>query len=132
MSITQRWITWGAAVAAFVVTLGLSAWHEGLWGADGPRESAPLPVVSLTNPAQMQGRPFGPSRAALELAAPTPQATPLAAAAAAPTAPELQPEAAPEVSNSEPQAEPYNTPDVDNGEMQALRDRAALHSSRSH
>jgi hypothetical protein len=118
MAFNQRWMTWSLAAGAFVVALGVAAWYEGPWsGGDAPTTQRAV--------TQMPVRPFGPPPSA------TPRAVdPAPIAVAEATSP--APEALPEVSNTEPQTEPYNTPEVDNGEMQALRDRAAAHSARSH
>ncbi len=130
-------ITWILALSAFVLTLGISSWHEGLWSTDeAASEEHPAPIkLSLAEPTaatRMAAVPFGPSQAAtraLLLPEAPPEldvAAPPAPAAAAP------PDTPPEVSDPQPQTEPYNTPDVDNGEMQSREDRAAAHSSRSH
>lgn len=34
--VDQKIITWGLAGAAFIVTLGISSWQEGLWRSDQP------------------------------------------------------------------------------------------------
>src|ERR1700728_4129292 len=79
----QRFLMWGLASIAFIVTLAISSWHEGLW----PYNEAPTPsdrAASLASPdpVSLPAQPFAPEHPA------HPAATPILIAATPP-----QPEA---------------------------------------
>ncbi len=52
----QKYVIWGLAGAAFLVTLGISAWREGLWSPDEP--SAPASGVAASHSLPMPEHPF--------------------------------------------------------------------------
>jgi hypothetical protein len=123
----QRFLMWGLASIVFVVTLGVSSWHEGLWGssADAPPSPAathhnrPIAVAS-DDSTPIPARPFGPDKS-------TP--APLPAIAAVTTPPPPAPvEALPPV--EAPQAAPA-VPDMDEAEFRAHEERATLRGERS-
>jgi hypothetical protein len=93
-------------LASFAGTFGLMSWRAGLWRA------VPIPAA-VTLPARA-----APSRERVEPIAPLPEQ---AAAAPAPRLPAAAP--------PEPEAVPTAVP---TDEFLAARDRAAVHSSRSH
>ena len=124
----QRFLMWGLMSIAFVVTLAISSWHEGLWTSDAipTRGSRPAALASA-EPTELPVRPFAP-----ENAAPTAM-TPLPAAAAKPEtqtqAQEQQPTpAAAEIATP---SMPIAEAEVDTTEFLAHRDRASQHSSRA-
>jgi len=123
----QRFLMWGLTSIAFVVTLAISSWHEGLWTSDEipTLRNHPAAVASVEQTA-MPVRPFAP-----ENAAPTATAPPaLAAAEPEPRAQEQQPTpAAAEIATP---SMPVATAEVDTTEFLAHRDRASQHSSRAH
>jgi hypothetical protein len=121
------------AAAAFVITLAISSWHEGLWSADrsaAPRIVRPQALVA----AQSPGNPFGPTSARAIQVANVEQSPAPATQSDAPTPPE--PAAVEEhqepATDPQPQTEPYNAPDVDNGEMLQQMDQARHRNAREH
>ena len=105
----------GLIVAAFILTLAFSSWHDGLWRSDAAPVTRAVPQLHedrLVPTVAVGSRPFGPSAAAM--------ATPTAAAA--PAAAAMEPA----------QSEPYSTPDVDNGDTRARSDRSAERGARTH
>jgi hypothetical protein len=124
----QRFLMWGLTSIAFVATLAISAWQQGLWPAEDvtPRVSHPIPIaLASAESTPMPLRPFAPANPAPATAEPAIQAV----ATPQPQAPEQQPTPAPaEVS---PPSMPTAVPDVDEEEFLAHRDRAAQRGSRS-
>jgi hypothetical protein len=107
--VEQRILLCGLMVGAFILTLTLSSWHDGLWRSD----AAPV-TRAAPNPHEDGLVPRG--------------------AVAAPAAAAMNPPRAiapPEPAQSEPQSEPSSAPDVDDGERLARRDRGAERGSRS-
>jgi hypothetical protein len=121
----QRFLMWGLASIAFVVTLAISSWHEGLWPYDEtPAHGDRAVSLAFADPVPLPAQPFAPQRPA------PPAATPIQAA---PTAPQpqaqQQPEPPPPVEAPPPL--PVAEQEVDTTEFLAHRDRAAQHSARS-
>lgn len=133
----ERIIVLGLACAAFVVTLGISSWHNGLWHSGDSSTAQDVENAQRTRtllssaPTAQLARPFAPAVAAP--APPPPAATP-----PTPPPPPAETKAgdpgppAPELTQSTAQSEPSTSPEVDNGERLAEMDRAARHGSRSH
>jgi hypothetical protein len=133
----QKYIAWGLAITAFVATLGISSWHQGLWHSGEPvAQSRPKATEVIHIPA----RPFeavasAPVRA-MAAAAPPPVATPALAAATRqpplppPSAPPTDPQPSP-ATDSATDDTPSPVPDVDYEQFQAQAERAAEHSARS-
>jgi hypothetical protein len=68
--VKHKYVIWGLAGAAFLVTLGITSWREGLWSSDEPNAQAGGAAASHSSPT-----PTHPSQVV---------ETPPAAAAAAP------------------------------------------------
>lgn len=132
----ERIILLGLACTAFVVTLGVSSWREGLWHSGGSQTAQDIEnvrrtrsLLSATVPATQPAHPFAPAVVAPEV---------VATAAAAPSPPPATVEStplsapAPELTQSQAQSEPSTSPEVDNGEMLDRMDRAARRGARSH
>jgi hypothetical protein len=118
----QRFLIWGLASIAFVVTLAISSWHEGLWASDetttrGNRAAAVAPTDSMELPA----RPFAPEHPAL--------ATP-SAAVVTPPQPQVPQQTDTPAPAESPPPMPVAEAEVDTAEFLAHRDRASQHSSR--
>ena len=121
----QRFLMWGLSSIAFVVTLAISSWHEGLWPSDeaitrGNRAAA----VASTDSTELPARPFAPEH-------PAPAVAPPAAAVVIP--PQAQ---APQHTDIPAPAEspppmPVAEAEVDAAEFLAHRDRASQHSARA-
>jgi hypothetical protein len=122
----QRFLMWGLMSIAFVVTLAISSWHEGLWTSDAIPARGNRPVaLSSAEPTTLPVRPFAP-----EHAAPTAMTSPAPAAAEPETqAQEQQP--TPAAAEIAPPSTPIAEAEVDTTEFLAHRDRAAQHSSRA-
>jgi type IV secretory pathway VirB10-like protein len=123
LSMNQRFLMWGLASIAFVVTLAISSWHEGLWPSDeattrGNRATA----LASTDSTELPAQPFAPEHPA--------PATP---AAAVVTPPEQQAPAQTDAATpaEPPPPMPVAEAEVDTREFLAHRDRAAQHSSRA-
>ena len=113
----QRFLTWGLASIAFVVTLAFSSWHEGLWPYDEtPTRGNRAASLASTDPVPLPAQPFAPEHPAPAVE------TPLVVAATPPQASQ-QPEAPPPM--------PVAEQEVDTTEFLAHRDRAAQHSART-
>ena len=121
----QRFLMWGLASIVFVVTLGISSWHEGLWASDEPAAAAhhtrPTAVAS-DDITPIPARPFGP-----EKAAPTP--IPALAAVTPQPPPPPPPEIPPPADTSQPM--PTAVADMDEAIFMDHQDRAAQHGSRA-
>ena len=124
----QHFLMWGLTSIAFLVTLAISSWHDGLWTSDAipTRGNRPAALASA-EPTALPLRPFAP-----ENAAPT-SMTPPALAAAKP-----ETETQPQEQQPTPAAAEITTPsmpiaaaEVDTTEFLAHRDRASQHSSRA-
>lgn len=133
----QKYIAWGLALGAFVVTLAISARHEGLWYSDAPvtqaRSSAGSDATHI--PAHPFARVASASLPPMAAAAP---AVAQAVEAAAPLPPpslapmpgvESQP---PPPTDSATDDTPSPVPDPDYEQFQAQADRAAERGARSH
>jgi hypothetical protein len=122
----QRFLMWGLASIAFVVTLAISSWHEGLWPSDeAPTGGKRLTALISPDPMPLPAQPFGPAHPAPAVA------TPIVAAVTSP-----QPQAPQQPETMEPAAEspppmPTAEAEVDTAEFLRHRDRAAQHSSRA-
>ena len=121
----QRFLIWGLASIAFVVTLAISSWHEGLWASDETTTRGNrAPAVASTDSTELPARPFAPEHPPLATATPS---------AAVVTPPQPQ---APQQSDMPPPAEspppmPVAEAEVDTAEFRAHRDRASSHSARA-
>lgn len=122
----QRFLMWGLASIAFVVTLAISSWHEGLWASDeiATRRNHPAALASA-EPMALPVRPFAP-----ENAAPVAM-TPPALAAAKPETQEQVQQPTPAAAEIPAPSMPIAEAEVDTTEFLAHRDRAAQHSSRA-
>jgi hypothetical protein len=121
----QRFLMWGLASIAFVVTLAISSWHEGLWPYDeAPTRSNRAASLASADPVPLPAQPFAPEHPA------PPAATPIVVAA---TPPQPQAPQQPETAASEeaPPPMPAAEQEVDTTEFLAHRDRAAQHSART-
>jgi hypothetical protein len=123
----QRFLMWGLASIAFVVTLAISSWHEGLWPYDeAPTRSNRAASLAPADPVPLPAQPFAPEHPA------PPAATPIVVAATPP-----QPQAPQQPASPAPAPEetvppmPTAEQEVDTSEFLAHRDRAAQHSARS-
>lgn len=123
----QRFLMWGLASIVFVVTLGFSSWHEGLWAADAPttaHHTRPPADATSDDITPLPTRPFGPEK-------PAPAVVP-ALAAATPQPPPPPPAAEPPPPADLPPPMPTAVPDMDEADFMAHQDRAAARGSRSH
>ena len=121
---SQRFLMWGLASIVFVVTLGISSWHEGLWASDEPaaaHDVRPTAVASEDIPP-MPARPFGPEK-------PAPTAVPVIAAVTPQPPPPPLAETPPPADTSQPM--PTAVPDMDEADFLAHQDRATQHGSRA-
>ena len=119
----QRFLMWGLASIAFVVTLAFSSWHEGLWPYDEtPTRGNRAASLASTDPVPLPAQPFAPEHPAPAVE------TPLVVAATPPQASQ-QPEAPPP--EEAPPPMPVAEQEVDTTEFLAHRDRAAQHSART-
>jgi hypothetical protein len=120
----QRFLMWGLASIAFIVTLAFSSWHEGLWSADetatrGNRTA----TLAAADPMPLPAQPFGPTKPAPAVATQE---------VAAETPPQSQAPQQPETPAAEPLPPmPTAEAEVDTAEFLSHRDRAAQHSARS-
>jgi hypothetical protein len=121
----QRFLMWGLASIAFVVTLAISSWHEGLWPYDDtPTRGNRVASLASADPVPLPAQPFAPEHPA------PPEATPIVVAAAPPQPQALhQPETPPP--EEAPPPMPAAEQEVDTTEFLAHRDRAAQHSART-
>jgi hypothetical protein len=125
-TMNQRFLMWGLTSIAFVVTLAISSWHEGLWTSDAihTRGNRPAPLASA-EPTELPIRPFAPENAAPTAMTPAP----LAATKPGTQAQEQQPtSAAAEIATA---SMPIAEAEVDTSEFLAHRDRASQHGSRA-
>ena len=115
----QRFLMWGLASIVFVVTLGISSWHAGLWTSDEPavRHARPAPVAS-DDMTPMPVRPFGP-----EKLAPTVSLPPVAAATPQPPLPAPPAVVPPPI--DPPPASTAAVPDMDEADFRAHEERVA-------
>ena len=124
----QRFLMLGFASLVFVVTLGVSSWHEGLWTSNEPAVPAhrarPVAVASEDDITPIPAHPFGPDK-------PTPTAVPaIAAVTPPPPPPTPQVETPPPPSAEAPSsAEPVQ--DMDEAEFRAHEERAAQRGART-
>jgi len=121
----QRFLMWGLASIAFVVTLAISSWNEGLWPSDETvtRGNHSTALVS-TDSTELPARPFAPEHPAAAADAPV-------LAAAAPTQPQAPQQNEPPAAADTPPPMPTAEAEVDTAEFLAHRDRASQHSSRA-
>jgi hypothetical protein len=133
----QKYITWGLAITAFVATLGISSWHQGLWHSEEPM--AQSNQSAATDLAHIPAHPFDAVASApvpvMATAAPPPVTTPVLAAATPapppPVPPPAEPAQSPPATDSATDDTPSPVPDVDFEQFQAQADRAADHSART-
>ena len=119
----QRFLMWGLASIAFIVTLAFSSWHEGLWPYDEtPTRANRAASLASADPVPLPAQPFAPEHPA------PPVETPLVVATTPPQASQ-QPEAPPP--EEAPPPIPAAEQEVDTTEFLAHRDRAAQHSART-
>jgi hypothetical protein len=125
----QRFLMWGLTSIAFVVTLAISSWHEGLWPSDEPviARGANRPVALV--PAEgdstaLPDRPFAPENPAPVTATPP-------VAMATPQPQPAQPAETPAPATETTPALPTAEAEVDTAQFLAHRDRAWQHSSRA-
>jgi hypothetical protein len=122
----QRFLMWGLASIAFVVTLAISSWHEGLWPSDEiPARGNSAATLTSADPAPVPAQPFGPAHPAPAVVGPV-----LAAATPPQAQAPQQPETAMPAAYTPPPM-PTAEAEVDTAEFLSHRDRAALHSSRA-
>ena len=119
----QRFLMWGLASIAFVVTLAISSWHEGLWPSDetitrGDRAAA----LASTDSTALPARPFAPEH---------PAPATLSAAVVTPPQPQAPQQADTPAPAESPPPMPVAEAEVDTAEFLAHRDRASQHSSRA-
>lgn len=120
----QRFLMWGLASIVFVVTLGISSWHAGLWKADEPAVHHARPAaVASDDMAPMPVRPFGPEKPAPTVAPP-----PVAAATPQPPLPPPATEAPPPIDT--PPESAAAVPDMDEADFRAHEERVAQQGSR--
>lgn len=131
----QRFLMWGLAGIAFIATLAISSWNEGLW----PFEETTIPhgnhqatVAMSTEPAPLPARPFGPETLT---EAPTPPPTVDSAVPLPPDDPPPieAPEPPPVLASDEdqPPSVPAAETEQEMTEFLANRDRASQRSSRA-
>ena len=122
----QRFLMWALASIVFVVTLGISSWHEGLWTSAEPATAAhrarPVAVAS-DDSTPMPERPFGPEK-------PAPAAVPAIAAVTTPPPP--PPAEAPPPPPADTPSMSSAVPDMDEEEFRAHEDRASRRGGREH
>ena len=119
----QRFLMWGLASIAFVVTLAFSSWHEGLWPYDEtPTRGNRAASLASADPVPLPAQPFAPEH-------PAPPAETPPVVAATPSQASQQPEALPP--EEAPLPMPVAEQEVDTTEFLAHRDRAAQHSART-
>ena len=121
----QRFLMWGLASIVFVVTLGISSWHEGLWTPDEPATAqyARPAAVASDDITPMPARPFGPDK-------PAPTAVPaIAAVTPQPPPPPPPAETPPPADTSQPM--PTAVADMDEAIFMDHQDRAAQRGSRA-
>jgi hypothetical protein len=121
----QRFLMWGLASIAFVVTLAISSWHEGLWPSDETiTRGNSAPALASIDSTELPAQPFAPEHPAPAVATP----------AAAVVAPQQQ-QAPAQMDIPAPAESPPPMPvaeaEVDTAEFLAHRDRASQHSSRA-
>jgi hypothetical protein len=121
----QRFLMWGLTSIAFVVTLAISSWHDGLWTSGAIPARGNRPVALSSEPTALPVRPFAP-----ENAAPTP-VTPPALATAAPETQAQEQQPTPAAAEIPAPSMPSAEAEVDTTEFLAHRDRASQHSSRA-
>ena len=140
---TQKTITWGLALSAFVVTLAISSWREGLWhsgeqtamasaspGSDATHIPArPFEKVASSGPTPVRPAPLAPA---------VPVATrPMMVAAAPPPPPPAPPPVAesapaPAPADSATDDTPSPVPDPDEEQVRQQAERSAERGARSH
>jgi type IV secretory pathway VirB10-like protein len=120
----QRFLMWGLASIVFVVTLGISSWHEGLWASDEPAAAHHTRPAAIANDeiTPMPAQPFGPEK-------PAPTTVPALAAVTSPPPPPPPVEAPPPTDTSQPM--PTAVPDMDEAIFMDHQDRAAQRGSRA-
>jgi hypothetical protein len=135
----QKYIIWGLAISAFVATLAISSWHEGLWHSGE--------AVAQTPPERDATHiPSHPFESVPPGTLPPPgRLPPIASAAPVAARPVLQtatpPPPAPPPAESDPQPPPTDSatddtpspvPDPDYEQFQQQADRGGERSARSH
>jgi hypothetical protein len=124
--VNRRILLSGIVVGAFVVTLALTSWHNGLWqsAAEAPPSVASQPAKNTLAPMPAVAAPAS-GQASATMAPPPSEAAPAAPAMNSPAA-----VASPEASQGEPLYEQNANPGVDSEAIR--RDRGVQHSSGSH
>ena len=123
----QRFLMWGLASIAFVVTLTVTSWNQGLWQSDetaAPAQNVRAASLTSANPTDLPFRPFVPTH----VEQPAPVET--VAAVKLPPPPDLAPAPQEEPPPADEPAQ-ASAQELDEQEFQAHRDRAAEHSARS-
>ena len=126
----QRFLMWGLASIVFVVTLGFSSWHDGLWASSADADASPAPATHRNRPVTVESdditpipsRPFGPDK-------PTPASVP-AIAAVTPPPPVAPPPVEDPPFPTTPIAE-HPVPDMDEAEFREHEERATQRGERS-
>jgi len=122
----QRFLMWGLTSIAFVVTLAISSWHDGLWTSEAIPVRGNRPVaLSLAEPTALPVRPFAPANAA-----PTAMTSPTPAAAEPETQAQAQ-QPTPAAAEIATPGMPVAAAEVDTTEFLAHRDRASQHNFRA-
>lgn len=122
----QRFLMWGLASIAFVVTLAFSSWHEGLWSSDeeAPTRGNRTTTLASPDPMPLPAQPFAPKHPAPAVE------TPIVVAATPPQPQALQQPETPPPEDAPPPM-PTAEQEVDTAQFPDRRDRAAQHSARS-
>jgi hypothetical protein len=125
----QRFLMWGLASIAFVVTLTVTSWNEGLWQSDetaAPVHNVRAASLTSANPTDLPFRPF----VTTHVEQPAPVET-VAAVKPLPPPPDLAPAPQEEPPPADEPSTQASAQELDDQEFQAHRDRAAEHSARS-
>jgi len=106
----QKFIVWGLAGAAFLVTLGITSWQNGLWSSGEP-SAQPDGVAANRSIDKPNPIPKDPFQAAVPPAAAAPPPAAMAPPAAPPPAETTQSPPQPPVDNAPTQAVDSTAPD---------------------
>ena len=108
----QKYAIWGFAGAAFLVTLGITSWRNGLWNSDGPGAQPGGTAVShsiqKSNPIPKD--PFQPAR--ILPAAPAPMQATQSPPQQLPSQPQPQPQPTVENAPTPMEVTPPTAPDT--------------------
>jgi len=122
----QRFLMWGLTSIAFLVTLAISSWNEGLWVPDETPTQHTVRTASFVEdeaPTALPARPFAPLHTA--------QSTPVETIAAATPPPAPAPPEQEAPAQEQPPPMPVAEQEMDTNEFLAHRDRAFQRGSRA-